>query len=87
MHHFFKVISQFALLAWLLITGLTIWALFGIEVTAEGIVNPEAGDVLSKLLAQVPPVYWWSASIGTLVGSAFFHIAAEITLLRKASER
>ncbi len=87
MHHLFKVISQFALLAWLLITALTIFALTGVEESAEKIVNPGAGDVLSKLLAQVAPVYWWSASIGTLVGSALFHIAAEITLLRKASER
>jgi hypothetical protein len=87
MHHFFRVISQFALLAWLLITTLTIWAIVGIEETAEEVATTGPSDVFGNLLAQVPPIYWWSASLGTLFSSAFFHIAAEITLLRKTMER
>jgi hypothetical protein len=87
MHHIFRVISQFALLAWLLITAVTIWAIIPSEATVEEVTTTDAGDVFNNLLAQVTPIYWWCASLGTLIGSAFFHIAAEITLLRKTMER
>lgn len=86
MHHFFRVMSQLSLLIWAVITALTGWFMFHIRESAFASGRQSDSDIWAHVFAQAGTIYYWSASLGILVGSALFHIAAEITLLRKATE-
>lgn len=85
MHHFFRVMSQLTLLVWILITLWTLWLMIAIRDSAPR-EEMESGEYVGYLLTQAVPTYMWLSCFGLLISAALFHIAAETTLLRRATE-